>query len=194
MELHSQTDTSANDVWQICSADLRNITPSMTVATPMITNSPMVGSSFLHATSSMPANLHLVNTGSAGGNIPGSSATAMILSPANNLNDMTDGSGMGNRLQCVTIGPMNGNGVNTCGVGNNTGVCMPSSFGGSSGSSGPVLTAESSACSIPSATVENGFQNSNSNHHHHHHEYHHDAHRQYSDHYDDFMSMEVSLL
>lgn len=118
----------------------------------------------------MPANLHLGNT-TAGAAVPGSAATAMILSPANAFDEITNGNctSVGNPVH-VTIGTMNGNDFS----GGNARVFMPSSVGGSSGSSGPVLTSESSACSIPAATVENGHQN-----------YHHN-------HQDDFMSTEVS--
>ncbi|VDL59656.1 unnamed protein product [Hymenolepis diminuta] len=157
------------DSWHFCSADLQTIAPTMPVATMMTTTS-MVGSPLIHTTSSMPANLHLGNT-TTGPAVPGSTATAMILSPANAFDEITNGNctSVGNPVH-VTIGTMNGNDYS----GGNARVFMPSSVGGSSGSSAPVLTAESSACSIPAATVENGHQN-----------YHHN-------HQDDFMSMELS--
>uniref|UniRef100_A0A0R3T695 TORC_C domain-containing protein n=1 Tax=Rodentolepis nana TaxID=102285 RepID=A0A0R3T695_RODNA len=152
---------ATSESWHFCSADLQTITSAMPVATVMAST-----------TSSMPANLHLVNT-STGATVPASATATMILSPTNAFHDIANGN-------CTTVAnsvhPTIGAAMSADGCsGGNTAVFMPSSVGGSSGSSGLVITAESSACSIPAATTTNGHQN----------RYHHDC-------QDNFISMDFS--
>ncbi|KAM7542711.1 hypothetical protein Aperf_G00000016827 [Anoplocephala perfoliata] len=141
------------DTWvkQFCPlAELQTLATSANPVATMIT-SPVAGAALLHTTSSMPANLHLVN----GATIPESAATAtMILSPGIAANAFTAVPDGGDSSFCKSVH------VDICAT-TAGGLFLPSSAGGSSGNSGPVLTAESSSCSIPTVTSLNGHQEGN---------------------------------
>ncbi|CDS37577.1 RPEL repeat [Echinococcus multilocularis] len=125
--------SSATEAWmdQLCSsAALHTAFKTMSTA-PAAATVASVATPILHTTSSMPANLHLVNA-----------PATMLLTPA--INDsffpapptvaITTAASAGNRGE--------GRGA----------VFLPCVSSGSSGSSGPVLTAESSSCSIPASS------------------------------------------
>ncbi|VDK34103.1 unnamed protein product [Taenia asiatica] len=123
---------SATEAWmdQLCSSTALQ-TPFNPVSTsPASVTVASVAAPILHTTSSMPANLHLVNA-----------PTTMVLSPA-----VTDPFFHAPSTVAVTNATSIGNG------GEGGGAVFLPSVSDSSGSSGPVLTAEGSSCSIPASS------------------------------------------
>lgn len=123
----------ATEAWmdQICSSTALQTPFNPALTTPAVATVASVAAPILHTTSSMPANLHLVNA-----------PTTMVLSPA-----MTDPFFPAPPTVAITTAASVGNG------GKGGGAVFLPSVSDSSGSSGPVLTAEGSSCSIPASSV-----------------------------------------